>query len=85
MSTTAYDDQFEPDPNVQRKPENFDMSLTLDIDNNLADQIVRKWLKQHLLYAQESYDKALIHEDRADAAVDMLAMRHLLKYVGEGE
>ena len=60
---------------TDRKP------LTINIDNELGDQIVAEWLLQHIQYSGENYINFLQDEDKADAATDLLAMRRIYQYV----
>ena len=57
-------------------------AIRLPVNNELGDQIVIAWLKQHLEWAQDSFDKATTREDKDDAELDLIAMRRVLKYAG---
>ena len=56
--------------------------IMLPVNNELGDRIVIAWLKQHIAWAQDSYDKAIHEEDKADAELDLIAMRRVLNYAG---
>lgn len=56
--------------------------MLLPINNDLADQIILAWLRQHMAWAQDSFDKAATREDKDDAELDLIAMRRVLKYAG---
>ena len=57
-------------------------NIRLSVNNELGDQIVAAWLKQHLSWAQDSFDKAIHEEDKSDARADILAFRRVLNYAG---
>ena len=56
--------------------------IMLPVNNELGDQIVIAWLKQHMEWAQDSFDKAIHEEDKANALADILAFRRVLNYAG---
>jgi hypothetical protein len=53
----------------------------LRVDNDLADQIVAAWLKQHIQWTLEGYSSLTHEEDKIEAAADYVSMRRLLQYV----
>ena len=57
-------------------------NIRLSVNNELGDQIVVAWLKQHMDWAQDGFDKATTREDKDDAELDLIAMRRVLKYAG---
>ena len=57
-------------------------AIRLPVNNELGDQIVTAWLKLHMEWAQDSFDKAITREDKDDAELDLIAMRRVLKYAG---
>jgi hypothetical protein len=59
--------------------------MLLPINNDLADQIILAWLRQHMAWAQDRFDKATTREDKDDAELDLIAMRRVLKYAGGGD
>lgn len=60
-------------------------AIRLPVNNELGDQIVTAWLKLHMEWAQDSFDKATTREDKDDAELDLIAMRRVLKYAGGGD
>lgn len=54
--------------------------IRLPVNNELGDQIVIAWLKQHLEWARDAYDKAIHEEDRANALADLHAFSQVLNY-----
>lgn len=58
-----------------------DLLLDLPISGELVDHIVASWLKRRIGYAQEVCATAKLEEDRTDAAADLVAFRHIYKYV----
>ena len=60
-------------------------NIRLPVNNELGDQIVVAWLKQHLSWAQDAFDSATNREDKDDAELDLIAMRRVLKYAGGGD
>lgn len=59
-------------------------AILLPVNNALGDRIVKAWLKLHMAWAQDSFDKATTREDKDDAELDLIAMRRVLKYAGGG-
>lgn len=57
-------------------------AIRLPVNNELGDQIVVSWLKQHMEWAQDAFDKATTRDDKDDAELDLIAMRRVLKYAG---
>ena len=57
-------------------------AIMLPVNNELGDRIVRTWLKLHIAWAQEAYDKAVHEEDRVNALADLHAMSQVLNYAG---
>ena len=57
-------------------------NIRLSVNNELGDQIVIAWLKQHMAWAHDAYDNATTREDKDDAELDLIAMRRVLKYAG---
>lgn len=57
-------------------------AIRLSVNNELGDQIVVAWLKLHMTWAQDSFDKAIHEEDKANALTDILAFRRVLNYAG---
>ena len=57
-------------------------NILLPVNNELGDRIVIAWLKQHLEWAQEAYDKATHEEDKANALADLHAFSQVLNYAG---
>ena len=56
--------------------------LRLPVNNELGDRIVIAWLKQHLEWMQDAYDKAILEEDKANALSDLHAFSQVLNYAG---
>ena len=56
-------------------------NIRLSVNNELGDQIVAAWLKQHLYWAQDAYNNAILADDKADAATDLICMSRIYKYV----
>lgn len=56
-------------------------NIRLSVNNELGDQIVAAWLKQHLYWAQDAYNGAIHADDKADAASDLICMSRVYKYV----
>ena len=56
--------------------------ISLPVNNELGDRIVIAWLKQHLEWALDSYEKAIHEEDRNDALADLRAFNRVLNYAG---
>lgn len=57
-------------------------AIRLPVNNELGDQIVVAWLRQHMVWAQEAYDKAIHEEDKANALADLHAFSQVLNYAG---
>ena len=57
-------------------------AIRLPVNNELGDQIVTAWLKLHMEWAQDAFDKATSREDRDDAELDLIAMRRVMNYAG---
>ena len=55
--------------------------IVLRVDNDLADQIVVAWLKQHMEWTLDAYDNARCEEDKVDACADFLSMHRVHQYV----
>lgn len=60
-------------------------AIRLPVNNELGDQIVIAWLKQHLDWAYEAYANATNEDDRADALADLHAFNRVLRYAGGGD
>ena len=56
-------------------------NIRLSVNNELGDQIVAAWLKQHLEWTQDAYNSAIHADDKADAASDLICMSRVYKYV----
>lgn len=56
-------------------------NIRLSVNNELGDQIVAAWLKQHLEWTQDAYNGAIHADDKADAASDLICMSRVYKYV----
>lgn len=54
--------------------------IILRVDNELADQIVAAWLRQHMEWTLDGYSALTHEEDKVDAAADYLSMRRILQY-----
>jgi hypothetical protein len=57
-------------------------AILLPVNNELGDHIVRAWLKLHIAWAQDSYDHAVLEEDKVNALADLHAMSQVLNYAG---
>ena len=57
-------------------------AILLPVNNALGDRIVMAWLKLHMAWAQDTFDKATNPEDKDDAELDLIAMRRVLNYAG---
>ena len=55
--------------------------MLLPINNDLADQIILAWLRQHMGWAQDEIDRTTHSDDRAEATLDLAAMKRLYKYM----
>lgn len=55
--------------------------IVLRVDNDLADQIVTVWLKQHMEWMLDAYDNAHCEEDKIEACADFLSMHRVHQYV----
>lgn len=60
-------------------------AIRLPVNNELGDQIVIAWLKQHMAWAQDAYDNAIHEEDKANALADLHAFSQVLNYAGGGD
>lgn len=60
-------------------------ALHLPVNNELGDRIVIAWLKQHMAWAQDTYDNAIQEEDKASALADLHAFSQVLNYAGGGD
>ena len=60
-------------------------AIMLPVNNELGDEIVKAWLKLHMEWAQDAYDKAIHPEDRDAALADLHAFRQVLTYAGGGD
>lgn len=56
--------------------------IVLRVDNDLADQIVAAWLKQHIVCAELTIQRAIHPDDVNDAKKDMEAFSRVLEYMG---
>jgi len=56
--------------------------ILLQVDNELADQIVAAWLKQHIIFAELTIERSIHEQDRKDAEKDMKAFSKVLEYMG---
>lgn len=56
--------------------------IRLPVNNELGDRIVIAWLKQHMAWAQDSFDNAIHEEDKANALADLHAFNQVLNYAG---
>lgn len=56
--------------------------IVLRVDNDLADQIVAAWLKQHIEWANYTLEHARHPDDANDAKKDIEAFSRILDYVG---
>lgn len=54
-------------------------AIRLSVNNELGDQIVAAWLKQHLSWAQDAYNGAIHADDKADAASDLICMSRVYR------
>jgi hypothetical protein len=54
--------------------------IVLRVDNDLADQIVAAWCKQHSQWILDGYSALIHEEDKVEAAADYLSMRRILRY-----
>ena len=59
--------------------------IMLPVNNELGDEIVKAWLKLHMAWAQDAYDKAIHPEDRDAALADLHAFSQVLDYAGGGD
>lgn len=57
-------------------------NIRLPVNNELGDQIVKAWLKQHLEWMKDAYDNAILEEDKANALADLHALSQVLNYAG---
>ena len=57
-------------------------AIMLPVNNELGDEIVKAWLKLHMTWAQDAYDKAIHPEDRDTALADLHAFNQVLNYAG---
>lgn len=57
-------------------------AIRLPVNNELGDQIVTAWLKQHMAWAQDAFDNAIHEEDKANALADLHAFNQVLNYAG---
>ncbi len=55
--------------------------LHLPINNDLADQIILAWLRQHMAWTQDEIYRTTHSDDRAEATLDLAAMKRLYKYM----
>ena len=56
-------------------------NIRLSVNNELGDQIVAAWLKQHLEWTQNEYNYTTHPDDKATAATDLICMSRVYKYV----
>ena len=47
-------------------------NIRLSVNNELGDQIVAAWLKQHLEWTQNEYNYTTHPDDKANAATDLI-------------
>lgn len=57
-------------------------AILLPVNNALGDRIVKAWLKLHMAWAKDAYDKAVHEEDKIDARADFFAFNRVLQYAG---
>ena len=57
-------------------------AIRLPVNNELGDQIVIAWLRQHVAWAQDAFENATNRDDKDDAELDLIAMRRVLNYAG---
>ena len=55
--------------------------IVLRVDNELADQIVIAWLKQHMKWTLEAFEMSSNEEDRLEYTADHLSMKRIYYYV----
>ena len=55
--------------------------MLLPINNDLADQIILAWLCQHMAWTQDEIYRTTHADDRAEATLDLAAMKRLYKYM----
>ena len=55
--------------------------MLLPINNDLADQIILAWLRQHMAWTQDEIYRTTYADDRAEATLDLAAMKRLYKYM----
>lgn len=55
--------------------------MLLPINNDLADQIILAWLRQHMAWAQDEIHRTAHADDREEATLDLAAMKRLYKYM----
>lgn len=55
--------------------------LHLPINNELADQIILAFLRQHMAWAQDEISRTTHADDREEATLDLAAMKRLYKYM----
>lgn len=55
--------------------------MLLPINNDLADQIILAWLRQHMAWTQDEIDRTTHSDDREQATLDLAAMKRLYKYM----
>ena len=55
--------------------------MLLPINNELADQIILAFLRQHMAWAQDEIYRTTHSDDRAEATLDLAAMKRLYKYM----
>lgn len=60
-------------------------TITVTMPIEAADEIVKAWLKLHMAWAQDAYDKAIHPEDRDTALADLHAFSQVLNYAGGGD
>lgn len=61
------------------------LNVSIPVDHDLADMIVRQWLKRHINYAIHTGETTIHPEDKTAAVEDITAMTHVLAYIGEEE
>lgn len=55
--------------------------MLLPINNDLTDQIILAWLRQHMAWAQDEISRTIYADDREEASQDLAAMKRLHKYI----
>lgn len=58
--------------------------ITLKVDNELGDQIIAAWLANHIQWARDAYESAIVEQDKTDAMLDLYAMTRIYRYATGG-